>query len=228
VFSLLGFVVVLSAVALAGLRPWETDTVDPRLSLSVGPEAVGDAVAITPERSSRLAVARAVSVARATPAVERMPAAGASGYTLAVAQGRPVSAVAAPSPTPPASEPESPASPGQAPAEPPPPSRTVVDGDSGGGPGTAVVVEPKSGCEGDEYEITIRFATGAIPSGETEVEILIRRIGPDGSESEIELEGRFDEVGDLLDRVASEDDCIEVRVEPIGEEEGEELEPVLP
>jgi len=91
-----------------------------------------------------------------------------------------------------------------------------------------VVVEPKSGCEGDEYEITIRFATGAIPSGETEVEILIRRIGPDGSESEIELEGRFDEVGDLLDRVASEDDCIEVRVEPIGEEEGEELEPVLP
>jgi len=90
-----------------------------------------------------------------------------------------------------------------------------------------VVVEPKSGCEGDEYEITIRFATSTISSGETEVEILIRRVGRDGSESEIELEGRLDEVGELLDRVASEGDCVEVRVEPIGEEE-EELEPVLP
>jgi hypothetical protein len=89
----------------------------------------------------------------------------------------------------------------------PSPPQTVVDGDgdgAGGGPGTAVVVEPKSGCEGDEYEIT-----------------------SDGSESEIELEGRLDEVGDLLDRVASENDCVEVRVELIGEEE-EELEPVLP
>jgi hypothetical protein len=111
----------------------------------------------------------------------------------------------------------------------PSPPQTVVDGNgdgAGGGPGTAVVVEPKAGCEGDEYEITIRFATSAIPSGETEVEILIRRVGGDGSESEIELEGRFDEVGDLLDRVASEGDCVEVRVEPTGEEE--ELEPALP
>ncbi len=93
-----------------------------------------------------------------------------------------------------------------------------------------MVVEPKSGCEGDEYEIVIRFATSTISSGETEVEILIRRVGRDGSESEIELEGRFDEVGELLDRVASEGDCVEVRVEPTGEEavEEEELEPVLP
>jgi hypothetical protein len=111
----------------------------------------------------------------------------------------------------------------------PSPPQTVVDGNgdgAGGGPGTAVVVEPKAGCEGDEYEITIRFATSAIASDETEVEILIRRVGGDGSESEIELEGRLDEVGDLLDRVSSEGDCVEVRVEPTGEEE--ELEPVLP
>jgi len=106
-----------------------------------------------------------------------------------------------------------------------------------------VVVEPKAGCEGDEYEVVIRFETSALASGETEVEILIRRVGHDGSESEIELVGRFDEVGDLLAQVASESDCVDVRVEPAGEEVSaggssealvadtsleEELEPVLP
>jgi hypothetical protein len=81
-----------------------------------------------------------------------------------------------------------------------------------------VVVEPESGCEGDEYEITIGFTASAIVSGETEVEILIRRIGRDGSESEIELEGTFDEVGSLLGRLASDSDCVEVRVESADEE----------
>jgi len=106
-----------------------------------------------------------------------------------------------------------------------------------------VVVEPKSGCEGDEYEVTIKFAANAIASDEAEIEILIRRLGRDGSESEIELEGKFDEVGDLLDQVADEGDCVDVRIEPVSEEESadgpseapvvtagpeEELEPVLP
>jgi hypothetical protein len=106
-----------------------------------------------------------------------------------------------------------------------------------------VVVEPKSGCEGDEYEVTIKFAASAIASDEAEVEILIRRIARDGSESEIEFEGRFDEVGGLLDQVADEGDCVDVRVEPVSEEEPaggssetpvattsleEELEPALP
>lgn len=226
VFSLLGFVVVLAAVALASLRPWEADTVDPHLSVSLGTEAVGDAVAVTPQRSSRQAVAEAVSVARATPA-ERVSAADGSGYVLAVAQGRPVSAAAVPYPAPPTPEPESPTLQAPVPAEPPP---TIGGGGGAGGPGTAVVVEPKSGCDGDEYEVTIRFATSAIASDETEVEILIRRVGSDGSESEIELDGRLDEVGALLEGVASEGDCVEVRVEPAGEEEAaeEELEPDLP
>jgi hypothetical protein len=126
-----------------------------------------------------------------------------------------------------------------------PPPQTVVTGggEGAGGPSTAVVVEPRPGCEGDEYEITIKFETSAIASDETEVEILIRRVGRDGSESEIELEGRFGEVGDLLDQVTSEGDCVDVRVEPAGDEaptDGsseapaatanleEELEPALP
>ncbi len=239
---------VLAAVALASLRPWEADSVDPHLSVSPGPGAVGDAVAVAPDRSPRPAVAGAVSLARATPAVKRVPADGGAGpTTLAVAQSRPLSTVAAPSPAPPASEPEPPASGQPAPApEAPPPPQTVVagSGDGEGGPGTAVVeVEPKPGCEGDEYEITIRFTAEAIPSDEAEVEIVIRRVGRDGSESEIKLEGKFGEVGDLLGHVVSEDDCVAIRVEPAGEEEPddgsseppaatagleEELEPVLP
>ncbi len=106
-----------------------------------------------------------------------------------------------------------------------------------------VEVEPKPGCEGDEYEVTIRFAAEAIPSDEAEVEIAIRRVERDGSESEIQLEGKFSDVGDLLEQVISEDDCVAVRVEPAGEEEPadgssepptatasveEGLEPVLP
>jgi hypothetical protein len=117
-------------------------------------------------------------------------------------------------------------------------------GGSAGGPSTAVVeVEPQPGCEGDEYEVTIRFAAEGIPSDEAEVEIVIRRVGPDGDESEVQLEGKFGDVGDLLEQVVSEEDCVAVRVEPADGEESadgtseppmatasaeEELEPVLP
>lgn len=93
-------------------------------------------------------------------------------------------------------------------------------GGGAGGANTAVVeVEPKPGCEGDEYEVTIRFVAEAILSDEAEVEIAIRRLGRDGSKSEIQLEGKFGDVGDLLEQVVSEDDCVAVRVEPAGEEE---------
>lgn len=236
---------VLAAVALASLRPWEADSVDPRLSVSLGIGAVGDAVAVAPDRSSRPAGTGGESLARAVPAVERVVATDGSGPTLAVAQARAVSTVA-PSPVPPAATPEPPASgqPTPAPEAPLPPQTVVTgSGDSAGGPSTAVVeVEPKPGCEGDEYEITIRFVAEAIPSDEAEVEIVIRRVGSDDSESEIQLEGKFGDVGDLLEQVISEEDCVAVRVEPAGGEEPgdgyfeppaatssvEELEPALP
>jgi hypothetical protein len=233
---------LLALVALAGLRPWEPDSVDPHLSISLGTAALGEAVAVTPDRPPRPTGTGGESLAPAVPAAKRVAATDEPGPTLAVARGRAVSI--APSPAPPASMPEPPA-PGQpAPApEAPPPPGTVVAGSGGsaGGPSTAVVeVEPKPGCEGDEYEVTIRFVAEAIPSDEAEVEIVIRRVGGDGSESEIQLEGKFGEVGDLLEQVISEDDCVAVRVEPAGEGEpaseaamatasaGEELEPVLP
>lgn len=238
---------VLAVVALASLRPWESDSVDPHLGVSPGPGAVGDAVAVTPARSSRSARTGGEGLDRAVPVVKRVPAAGDSGPTLAVAQGRAVSTVVAPSPAPPAVAPEPPASNETAPAPiaPPPPQTVVAGSDEGaGGPGTAVVeVEPKPGCEGDEYEVTIRFVAEAIPSDEAEVEIVIRRVESDGEESEIQLEGKFGDVGDLLEQVISEDDCVAVRVEPAGEEEPaegsseppvapasleEELEPALP
>jgi hypothetical protein len=241
-------VLVLAFVALASLRPWEDDSADPHLSLSPEPGAVGDAVAVTPDRSPRPAGVGSEGLARAVSAVKRVPpATDEPGPTLAVAQGWAVSTAAAPLPAPPAPTPELPAS-GQPapPSEVPSPSHTVVtgNGDGADGPSTAVVeVEPKPGCEGDEYEITIGFVAEAVASEEAEVEIVIRRVGRDGSESEIQLEGMFGDVGDLLDQVASEGDCVAVRVEPAGEEvpaDGfseppvatasgeEELEPVLP
>lgn len=219
---------------------------DPHLSVSLGTAALGDAVAITPERSSRPAGIGGESLARAVPVVKRVPTADGSGPTLAVAQAR-VVGTTPPSPAPPRSEPEPPASNQPTPvlAAPPPPQTVVAgSGGSAGGPNTAVVeVEPKPGCEGDEYEVAIRFVAEAIPSDEAEVEIVIRRVGRDGSESEIQLEGKFSDVGELLEQVTSEGDCVAVRVEPAGEEEPadgsaepqvtaasaeEELEPVLP
>jgi hypothetical protein len=239
-------VVVLAAVVLASLRPWEADSVDPHLSISPGSGAVGDAVALTPDPSYRPAGTGGEGLSRAVPAAKQVPAADKAGPTLAVAQGRAVSIAAAPSPAPPAPESGPPGSGQPAPApEATPPPQTVVAGSGGstGGPSTAVVeVEPKPGCEGDEYEVTIRFVAEAIPSDEAEVEIVIRRVGRDGSESEIQLEGKFGDVGELLENVVSEDDCVAVRVEPAGGEEPdggspqspaatsveEELEPVLP
>jgi hypothetical protein len=239
-------VVVLAFVALASLRPWEADTVDPHLSVPLGIAAVGDGVAITPGPSSRPAGAGNTDIARAVPAVQRVPAVNGAGPTLAVAvaQARAVSTVAAP---PSASEPQPPASSQPTPTpEAPPPPQTMVAGSGGsaGGPSTAVVeVEPKPGCEGDEYEVTIRFVAEEVPSDEAEVEIVIRRVELDGSESEIQLEGKFGDVGDLLEQVVSEEDCVAVRVEPVGGEEPadgssespvatasveEELEPALP
>jgi hypothetical protein len=232
---------VLAFVALADLRPWEADSVDPHLSVSPGAGAVGDAVAVVPDRPSRPAGTGGEGLARAVPVVERVPVADGAGPTLAVAQARPVSTVTAPSPTLPVSEPEPPASnqPTPSPEAPPPPQMAVTgSGGSAGGPSTAVVeVEPKPGCEGDEYEVTIGFVAEATSSDEAEVEIAIRRVGRDGSESEIQLEGKFGDVGDLLEQVISEDDCVAVRVEPAGGSSDpqvagasveEELEPVLP
>lgn len=238
---------VLVFVALASLRPWEADSVEPHLSVALGTAAVGEGVAVMPVPSSRSAGAGNTDIARAVPAAQRVPVVDGAGPTLVVAQARAVSTVAAPPPAPPASEPQPPPSSQPAPApEAPPPPQTVVAGSGGstGGPSTAVVeVEPKPGCEGDEYEVTIRFAAEEIPSDEAEVEIVIRRVGLDGGESEIQLEGKFGDVGDLLERVISEEDCVAVRVEPAGGEEPadgssespvatasveEELEPVLP
>ncbi|HET7484163.1 MAG TPA: hypothetical protein VFJ64_02180 [Solirubrobacterales bacterium] len=238
---------MLAFVALASLRPWEPDTVDPHLSVALGTAAVGDGVAIAPAPSSRPAGAGDADLARAVPAVQRIPVVDGAGPTLAVAQARAVSTIAVPPSAPPGLEPQPPASSQPAPApEAPPPPQTVVTGSGGsaGGPSTAVVeVEPKPGCEGDEYEVTIRFVAEEIPSEEAEVEIVIRRVGLDGSESEIQLEGKFGDVGNLLEQVASEEDCVAVRVEPAGGEESadgssespvatasveEELEPALP
>ncbi len=239
---------VLAAVALAGLRPWDSDSVDPHLSVALGTAAVGEAVAITPDSSSRSvgAEGEGLALARAFPAGQPAPVADMPGPTQAVARARAVSIVVAPSPAPPTSEPQPPASsqPISAPEATPPPQTVVAGGDDGaGGPNTAVVeVEPQPGCEGDEYEVTIKFVAEAIPSDEAEVEIVIRRVGSDGEESEIQLEGKFGDVGDLLEQVISEDDCVAVRVEPAGGEESaggsseppaatasaEGLEPVLP
>lgn len=213
---------MLAFVALASLRPWEDDSVDPHLSLSPVPGAVGDAVAVTPDPSPRPAEAGNEGLARAVSAVKRVSATDGLGPTLALAQGRAVSTAAAPPLAPPVPEPEPPASnqPTPAPEAPPPPQAVVTgSGGSAGGPSTAVVeVEPKPGCEGDEYEVTIRFVAEAVASDEAEVEIAIRRVGRDGSESEIQLEGKFGDIGDLLDQVAAEGDCVAVRVEPAGGE----------
>jgi hypothetical protein len=57
------------------------------------------------------------------------------------------------------------------------------------------------------------------------VHVLIRRLGSDGSESELQLEGDLNDVRDLVSLLASEGNCVQIEVVPFGENEGAQEAP---
>jgi hypothetical protein len=97
-----------------------------------------------------------------------------------------------------------------------------------GRPGTSVVGggEPEQSCEADEYVITVTFeeAEGEEVDYElAEADILVKRLGVDGSEDEVILRGALSDVRSLVATLVSEGNCVQVDVVPA---EGEPAEGV--
>lgn len=205
---------------------------------SVGPKsapeaAVGDAAAVATAGGPRVAdaeVARlgrstTISVARvAAPEPPDRPvlALSPANVVLAAAPG----SGATPPPPIPVPQPAQPApAPAPAPAATPVPSATPGFVAGGGGPGGGNTAgtpspDPPPVCEGGEYEITIWLSPET--TEEDEVEVLIRQIENDGSESEIDLSGELGDVYELIELLESEGNCVEVVVEPIDDGESTE------
>lgn len=108
-----------------------------------------------------------------------------------------------------------------APAPAPPLVATVENGSPGtsGRPGTSVVGggEPEESCEADEYVITVSFdeAEGeAVDYELAEADILVKRLGADGSETEATLRGDLNDVRSLVAALVSEGNCVQVDVVP--------------
>lgn len=237
---------LLGAVALAGLRPWETDSVGPNLAIAPGlGVALGDSVEVAPAPApapGTVADARVApaspSILAAEPAAAPRPSEGDAAPVLAVSPGRAVATAGFepdPQPAPAVPAPASPPAPqpiAQAPApaaEPAPVVATVpVRGAGGAGtPGTAGTppggeVEPPQSCEGDEYLITVTFASPEAELEDSPVSILLQRIASDGSESELELEGDLSDARALIDLLSSEEgNCVQVEYLPFDEVESD-------
>jgi hypothetical protein len=168
-----------------------------------------------------------------------VPASSEAQPPLAVVPARPVAIAAPPAspPSPPAGAPEptgsepapEPAAPAPVIAEATPPSTPGTG--AHGGPITAGVEppeEPVEVCEGTEYVVTVSFDIEAISSGRTDAEIVLRRVGSDGSESELRVEGGLEDLAALLEQFAAEGPCVTIEFEPLASDDdpGPATEPV--
>jgi hypothetical protein len=68
--------------------------------------------------------------------------------------------------------------------------------------------------------VTVSFDAGAIASGRTDAEIVLRRVGSDGSEAELQVEGSLEDLAALLEQVGSEGPCVTIEFEPLTSEDG--------
>jgi hypothetical protein len=243
---------LLGLFGLLSTRPWESDSLAPKLEVPVGLGAdLGDAVEVVPAGGPGVAsaeVAPAGPAARlAGPLVVSKRGEDEQGPSLAVSPARAVVAgvpTTTPAPTPvPAQPPATPVgagpvavAPQPAPAaEPAPTAPPLVAGVGGGSPGTSGLpgppkgpeAEPEESCEGDEYVITVGAETDTSEGESAQFEIVVRRIGADGSESEFELEGDLSAVDALAELLTAEGNCVQTVFEPAASVEAEE-EPVSP
>lgn len=197
----------------------ETAVGDAAVVATAGPR-VADAEAARPGRSTTVSVAR---VAAPEPSDRPELAVSPASVVLAAAPG---SGTTPPPPPIPAPQPAQPApAPAPAPAATPAPSAAPGFVAGGGGPGGGNTAgtplpDPPSVCEGGEYEITIWLSPETTEGDE--VEVLIRQIESDGSESEIDLSGELGDVYELIELLEAEGNCVEVVVEPIDDGEATE------
>jgi hypothetical protein len=229
---------VLGIVALTGLRPWATSSLAPNLSLSPGlGVALGDSTVVvragSPGVGTGGVAAPKAPAPVSAPGVVSVPKHRASSQpALAVSPGRPLgAAVPVPISSPPVAEPApSPqtvaVTPAPAPelAAAPPVVAAVQNGGQGtsGGPITSGVGghEPQQSCEGDEYLITVTFEEAEVEEagyGQAEADIVVQRLGVDGSETEVQLRGDLTDVRDLVATLVAEGNCVQVDVQPLPE-----------
>jgi hypothetical protein len=232
--------ILLGVVALVGLRPWATTSVAPDLSVWPGIDAaVGDS-AVVAEAAPSASGTGGIAAPRSTPTVSApapapvpTPERHAAQPLLAVSAGRALIA-AAPSPvaSPPAPEPAPSAEPVAATPAPapeaapasPPVVASVPSGAPGtsGGPVTSGVggPEPEQSCEGDEYLITVTFEEVESEEiegeesdhEEAEADIVVRKIGTDGSETEVKLRGDLSDVRSLVATLVAEGNCVDLEI----------------
>ncbi len=91
---------------------------------------------------------------------------------------------------------------------------SVAPGASGG-PVTSGVggLDPEQGCEGDEYRITVTFEEvegEEVDYEEAEADIVVRQIGADGSETEVQLRGDLSDVRSLIATLVAEGNCVQL------------------
>lgn|GEM_PF-5419683 len=235
---LLALMLLLVLLAAIGLTPGGPSSLGPVPEPPRFEAAVGGAQPLRSPGKARLADRVVAPGIRPAQPVSR-PAArqtegGGGASALAVAPAQAVEAAGAP----PASAPPSTAAPEPAEAQPvaTPPSTpatppVVAGAGTPGGPVTAGVVPPEEAaeaCEGVEYTVTVSFDVETI-FNDTDSEILLRRVGSDGSEIELQAEGGLDDLNALLAQFAAEGECVTVEVEPLPDAEpAEPPEPVEP
>jgi hypothetical protein len=240
---LFGLLLLLGVVALLGLKPWETSSLGPDLSVSPGLGAgLDDAAVVAQKPSPAIADARVAASGTAVVAgkpVAYEPARPVSSPVVGVSQGRAVevaeTAPAGPPPVPtqPVSAPPQPVTPSPAPSPPPssPPVLAGVDDEGGPGhPGTsgsgAGGQVPPPACEGDEYAVTVSYELDEATGERLPTEILIRRIESDGSAGELHLEGDLTGYEELIAALVADGGCVEVEFVPSpADEEGVEEAP---
>lgn len=225
---------------MVGLKPWEEDSVEPRLALPIpGFEAaVGDAVALPSAPVAVVADATVAPVGAASASmVARQPSEGDSPEAVpavAPAQAVAVAAPSTPAPTPDSGTgdeaPSGGASPVVAPTEGPSSPVATPPETGGGSPGRPI---PSGGpiiesCDGDEYVITIVIDPESAGEEEAQVEIVLKRFNADGTVDELELEGDVLDAQNLALQLSSEGNCVTVEAaapedeeEEAGEEEAE-------
>lgn len=241
---LLALMLLLVLLAAIGLGPGKPGSLGPLPTPPHFDAAVGNGIAA--DREPALAVGGAqvapsgsgVTAARVV-ADGDGPAAGGTSPASAVAPARAVQvAVKAPGPTPAGPAPQSaeaqPVAAVPAPAA-SPPSAVVSPVPAGGGtpsgPISAGVIppeEPAEACEGTEYAVAVAFDVEAIFGGAEDAEIVLRRVGSDGSEVELRMQGGIADLNALLGQFAAEGPCVTVVVEPLVGEDGAVAEPEAP
>lgn len=240
VFGLPALTVALALVVLWGLKPWQDNSDAPHevplgIEMAVGggralpvAPAAGVAAGVTvPVGPKVQAAQRARGGAAPTPNPDPSTASVAPAQAIAVAEVPSAPAGSAPGSEAGEEIPSVGATTGEAPPEgtsSPVATPAGTGGGSSKGPVTAGSGPPvPESCEGDEYVITITFLDEESTLDEAPVDIVLERLGEDGTTDELHLEGDLGDARALASTLEAEGSCVQVEIAQPEEEGAEEV-----